>query len=380
MDFTFSEEQTLLKQSISDFIKNEYDFAERTKIAQSEEGFSRKHLKTFADLDWNSVPFSESDGGYGGTAVDIMAIMEEFGKGIVIEPYFSSVIFAGGFFRHGANTEQKAAHIPLILQGKRLYAVAFSEPQSRYDLCDVQTSATPQGSDYVLQGEKIFVLGGAAAETLIVTARTAGNARDEGGISLFMVDANTPGIHKESFTTIDSFRAAHIKFDQVKVSAANLIGEEGGGLAILQQVVQESIVALGAEAVGALEFLYKATVAYSKIRVQFDQPIGKFQSLQMIMSEMFIEYVQVKSMLYMAALKVDSKDEAEKAVAAFKAHLGKAIRFIGQNAIQIHGGIGMTDELNVGHYFKRITMINAMFGDDTFYMDRYIKLSYPMQA
>ena len=376
MDFTFSEEQTLLKQSIHDFIKNEYDFAERTKIVQSDEGFSRKHLKTFADLDWNSVPFSEADGGFGGTAVDIMAVMEELGKGIVIEPYFSSVIFAGGFFRKGASAAQKAAHIPLILKGTRLYAVAFSEPQSRYDLCDVQTSATKDGGDYVLNGEKIFVLGGPAAETLIVTARTAGDARDGTGISIFLVDAATAGVHKEPFTTVDGFKAAHIKLDNVKVSVANLLGPEGGGLPILQQVVNESIVALGAEAVGALEVLYKTTVDYSKIRVQFGQPIGKFQSLQMIMSEMFIEYVQVKSMLYMAALKVDNKDEADKAVAAFKAHLGKAIRFIGQNAIQIHGGIGMTDELSVGHYFKRVTMINAMFGDDTFYMDRYIRLSY----
>lgn len=376
MDFTFSEEQTLLKQSISDFIKSEYDFSERTKIAQSEEGFSRKHLQTFADLDWNSVPFSEADGGFGGTAVDIMAVMEEFGKAIIIEPYFSSVVFAGGFFRKGANDAQKAAHIPNMLKSTHLYAVAFSETQSRYDLFDVQTSAAKEGGNYVLNGEKIFVIGGPAADTLIVTARTRGDSRDSAGISIFIVDAKAAGISKVPFTTVDSFQAAHIKFENVKVSADNLIGEEGQGLSILESVVHEAIVALGAEAVGALEVLYKTTVEYSKIRVQFNQPIGKFQSLQMIMSEMFIEYVQAKSMLYMAALKVDSEEEVDKAIAAFKAHLGKAIRFIGQNAIQIHGGIGMTDELNVGHYFKRVTMINTMFGDDSFYMDRYIKLSY----
>ena len=377
MDFTFTEEQILLKQSVSDFIKNEYTFAERRIIAQSEEGFSRKHWQTFADLDWNSVPFSEEDGGYGGTAVDIMAIMEEFGKGILVEPYFSSVIFAGGFFRRGATAAQKAAHIPAIIAGSEIYAVAFSEVQSRYDLFDVKTTASKEGTDYLLNGEKIFVLGGHLADQLLVVARTTGDQRDEAGITIFLVDANVPGLSKTPFRTVDGFKAAYIRFDQVKVSANNMIGEEGKGLPLLESVVHEAIVALGAEAVGALEVLNKKTVDYSKIRVQFDQPIGKFQSLQMIMSEMFIEYVQVKSMLYMAAMKVDEGVDVAQANSAFKVQLGKAIRFIGQNAIQIHGGIGMTDELDVGHYFKRVTMINTMFGDDSFHMERYVQLAYP---
>jgi len=368
MDFSFSEEQTLLKESVSDFIKSDYTFKERAKVLESDEGFSRKHLKTFADLDWNSIPFAEEDGGFGGTVVDLIAIMEELGKGIVVEPYFSSVILAGGFLRKGANATQKAAHIPQIIAGSKLYAAAFSEIQSRYDLFDVRTAAKQDGSDYFLNGEKIFVLGGQAADTLIVSARTSGN--------LFIVEADAPGISKEPFTTVDGFKAANLKFDNVKVNADNLLGEEGKGLAILESVANESIVALGAEAVGALEVLYKKTVEYSKIRVQFNQPIGKFQSLQMIMSEMFIEHVQVKSMLYMAAMKVDAGEDVQKSVSAFKVQLGKAIRFIGQNPIQLHGGIGMTDELDVGHYFKRVTMIGAMFGDESFHLDRYVRLSY----
>lgn len=375
MDFSFSEEQTLLKQSVSDFIKNEYAFSERAKIVESEEGFCRKHLKTFADLDWNSIPFSEEDGGFGGTAVDIMAIMEEFGKGIIVEPYFSSVILAGGFLRKGANADQKAAHIPQIIAGSKIYAAAFSEIQSRYDLFDVKTSAKKEGSGYLLNGEKIFVLAGHAADTLIVIARTSGNSRDKEGISIFIVEADTPGISKDPFITVDGIKAAHLKFENVPVSANNLIGSEGKGLPILESVADEAIVALGAEAVGALEVLYKKTVAYSKIRVQFNQPIGKFQSLQMIMSEMFIEHVQVKSMLYMAAMKVDDGDDVQKSVSAFKVQLGKAIKFIGQNAIQLHGGIGMTDELDVGHYFKRVTMIATMFGDESFHLDRYVHFS-----
>jgi alkylation response protein AidB-like acyl-CoA dehydrogenase len=352
MDFTFTEEQILLKQSVSDFIKNEYDFATRGKIVESEEGLSRRHWKTFADLDWNSVPFSEEEGGYGGTAVDIMAIMEEFGKGILVEPYFSSVVFAGGFFRKGAHAAQKAAHIPAIIAGKA-------------------------GSDYLLDGEKIFVLGGHVADKLLVVARTGGEQREQEGISIFHLDADTPGISKTPLRTVDGFKAADIRFDQVRVSADNLIGEEGKGLPLLENVVHEAIVALGAEAVGALEMLYKKTVEYSKIRVQFNQPIGKFQSLRMIMADMFIEYAQVKSMLYMAAMKVDEGEQVAQAIAAFKVQLGKAIRFIGQNAIQIHGGIGMTDELDVGHYFKRVSMINTMFGDDSFHMERYVQLAYP---
>ncbi len=376
MDFSFSEEQTLLKESVSDFIKSDYEFTERAKVLESDEGFSRKHLKTFADLDWNSIPFAEEDGGFGGTAVDLMAIMEEFGKGIVVEPYFSSVILAGGFLRKGANATQKAAHIPKIIAGSKLYAAVFSEIQSRYDLFDVRTSAKKDGSDYSLNGEKIFVLGGHAADTLIVSARTSGNQRDREGVSLFIVEADAPGISRKPFTTVDGFKAANLKFENVKVDAANLLGEEGKGLAILESVANESIVALGAEAVGALEVLYKKTVEYSKIRVQFNQPIGKFQSLQMIMSEMFIEHVQVKSMLYMVAMKVDEGEDVQKSISAFKVQLGKAIKFIGQNTIQLHGGIGMTDELDVGHYFKRVTMIDVMFGDESFHLDRYVNLSY----
>ncbi|MBF0278755.1 MAG: acyl-CoA dehydrogenase family protein [SAR324 cluster bacterium] len=375
MDFSFSEEQTLLKESVSDFVKSDYAFSDRAAVLESEEGFSRKNLKTFADLDWNSIPFSEEDGGFGGTAVELMAVMEEFGKGLVVEPYFSSVILAGSFLRKAANSSQKEIHIPKIIDGSKIYAAAFSELQSRYDLYDVKTSATKEGAEYSLNGEKIFVLGGYAADTLIVSARTSGKPRDLEGVSLFIVAADTAGISKENFSTVDGFKAANLKFENVKVSAGNLLGEEGKGLAILEDVAAEAIIALGAEAVGALEILYRKTVEYSKIRVQFNQPIGKFQSLQMIMSEMFIEHVQVKSMLYMAVMKFDAGEDVQKSISAFKVQLGKAIKFIGQNAIQLHGGIGMTDELDVSHYFKRVTMIGVMFGDESYHLDRYVRLS-----
>lgn len=375
MDFSFSEEQMMLKESIRDFIKNEYSFEARQKLIASEEGFSREHLKTFTQLDWNCVPFSEDDGGFGGTAVDVIAVMEEFGKGLIVEPYFPSVILAGGFLKKGGNAEQKEQHINAIIEGSALYAAALSEPNSRYDWYDVATTATQEGDGFILSGHKIFVLAGHVADTFVITARTSYSQKDRDGISLFLVDANANGLTKQSFPTVDGSRVANLKFDQVKVESSALLGTLGDGASIIDDAMNEAIVALAAEAIGALEVLCQSTVEYSKIRVQFNQPIGKFQSLQMIMSEMFIEHVLIKSLLAMTAMKVDQGTDVPRSISALKVQLGKAIRFIGQNAIQLHGGIGMTDELAVSHYFKRVTVIASMFGDADYHLDRFIACS-----
>jgi len=377
MDFSFSEEQGLLQDSVQRFIQNDYAFDARQKLLKTDEGFSRDNWASFAELGWLALPFSEESGGFGGTAVETMILMEEFGKGLVVEPYVSTVIMAGSVIEAGGSAAHKEGALAEIMAGTRLASLAYVEPQARFNLADVTTTATADGDSYKINGFKGVVLGGPSADLLVVPARTSGDQKDESGITLFLVDASASGISKRDYPTIDGLQASEITFENVSVSADDVLGEVGNGLALLEKGINNGILAVGAEAVGAMEVLYKTTVEYCKTREQFGQPIGKFQVLQHRMVDMFMEHEQAKSLLYMAALRMSEDDEieAKKAISALKVQIGKGGRFVGQNAIQLHGGMGMTDELNVGHYFKRITAIETLFGNVDHHLKKYANVA-----
>ncbi|MGB0691858.1 MAG: acyl-CoA dehydrogenase family protein [Pseudomonadales bacterium] len=373
MDFSFTDEQALLQDSVQRFIQNSYAFDSRQKLIKTEDGFSRENWASFAELGWLALPFSEESGGFGGTAVETMILMEEFGKGLVVEPYLTTVLMSGSIIEAGGSSAQKEGVLAEIMAGTKLAALAYVEPQARFNLADVTTTAAAEGDGYVINGFKGVVMGGPSADVLIVPARTAGEQRDEAGITLFLVDANSNGIAKRDYPTIDGGRASEITLENVTVDASAVIGEVGGGFALLEVGINNGILGVGAEAVGAMEVLYKTTVEYCKTREQFGQPIGKFQVLQHRMVDMFMEHEQAKSLLYMAAIRMSENDaeEARKAISALKVQIGKGGRFVGQQAIQLHGGMGMTDELNVGHYFKRLTAIETLFGNVDYHLKKY---------
>jgi alkylation response protein AidB-like acyl-CoA dehydrogenase len=377
MDFSFSEEQGLLQDSIQRYIQNSYTFDARQKLLKTEEGFSRENWASFAELGWLALPFTEESGGFGGTAVETMIMMEEFGKGLVVEPYVSTVIMAGSVIEAGGTTEHIEGVLTEIMAGTKLASLAYVEPQARFNLADITTTAKVAGDGYVINGFKGVVLGGPSADVLVVPARTSGDQKDESGITMFLVDASAAGISKRDYPTIDGMQASEIDLDNVSVPASAVLGEVGNGFGLLELGINNGILAVGAEAVGAMEVLYKATVEYCKTREQFGQPIGKFQVLQHRMVDMFMEHEQAKSLLYMAALRMSEDDdiEARKAVSALKVQIGKGGRFVGQNAIQLHGGMGMTDELNVGHYFKRITAIETLFGNVDHHLKKYSQVA-----
>jgi pimeloyl-CoA dehydrogenase small subunit len=370
MDFSFSDEQTLLQESINRFVQNDYGFETRQQIIKEPSGFSAANWGTFAELGWLGVPFSEEDGGFGWGAIETMILMEQFGRVLVVEPYLPCVIMAAGAVKYAGSKNQRAAIIPGVVDGSRQGALAYVEPQGRFNLADLTTTATRSGDGHVLNGQKSVVINGGAADFLVVSARTSGDQRDRAGVSLFLVAADAAGITRRDYPTVDALRGSEISFEG---TPAELLGTEGDGFNTLERVIDEATLAIGAEAVGCMEVLYKATVEYCKTREQFGQPIGKFQVLQHRMVDMFMEYEQAKSLMFMAAMRLDEGygPEAQKAVSAFKVQVGKSGRFVGQQAIQLHGGMGMTDELNVGHYFKRLTVIDTMFGNVDFHLKRF---------
>lgn len=374
MDFSYTEEQQMLQDSIARFVLNDYDFDKRMKLVKSEPGYGRDNWQLFAELGWLMVPFSEADGGLGGSGTDLMVVMEEFGKGIVVEPFLATAVLAGGLVADAGNEAQKAEFLGRIMAGDLQMAVAYAEPQSRYQLADVATTAHKDGDHYVLNGHKAVVLNGGIAQIIVVSARISGARTDEDGIALFLVDNDSDGVRINSYRTQDGGRAAEVHLEKVRVPAERLLGLEGQALPAINHAINRAILAVCAEAVGAMEVVLRKTVEYSKTRVQFGVPIGSFQALQHRMADMFIEHQQAKSIVLMAAMKVDQRGpEADKAVSAMKSRIGKAGRKIGQEAIQIHGGIGVTEELDVGHYFKRLTMIELLFGNGDFHTQRFAK-------
>jgi len=375
MNFSLSAEQQMLQDSISKFVQKDYDFDTRMKLVKSEVGYSQDNWKLFAELGWLMVPFSESDGGLGGSAADLMVVMEELGKGIVIEPFLATTVLAGGAIAKAGSQAQKDTLLGGIMEGGLQLALAYSEPKSRYELANVATTAEQSNQGYILNGHKAVVLNAAAAHKIIVAARTSGNANDKAGISLFVVDAKSEGVSIQAYRTQDGGRAAEVRLENVLVSADQLLGTEGDALPVIESVLDRATLAICAEAVGAMEVIIQKTVEYTKTRVQFGVPIAKFQALQHRMADMFIEQQQAKSIVLMAAMKLDQDSaDSAKAIAAMKSLVGRASRKVGQEAIQIHGGIGVTDELDVGHYFKRMTMIELLFGNSDYQTQRFAEL------
>ena len=372
MDFSFSEEQTLLRNSVSKYIADNYSYDSWRKFTRNDLGRDPKHWAQFAELGLFAAPLPEAHGGLGGGAIETLVIMEEFGRGLVVEPFVPTVVIAGGLLaRHGTDA-LKAEWLPKIASGETIIAFAFAEPQGRYNLADLKTTAKKQGGNFVLNGHKAVVVGAPWADQLVVTARTAGGQRDAKGVSLFLVDKKSKGISTRDYPTVDGNRASEITFENVEVPASRVIGAIDGGLPFVDRAVDEAIAAVCAEACGGMKVLVDATVEYSKTRKQFGVPIGKFQALQHRMVDMFVNYEQAVSITLMVTLKLgESDEERAKAASAAKAEIGKAGRFVGQQAIQIHGGMGMTDELNVGHYFKRLTMIDTLYGSTDHHLRRY---------
>jgi pimeloyl-CoA dehydrogenase small subunit len=372
MDFDLSEEQRLLKESVDGLLGDAYDFDSRKKYMKEPGGWSKSIWGRFAEQGLLGLPFSEDDGGFGAGAVETMIVMEALGRALVIEPYLATVVIGGGLLRHGGSTAQKEAHIPSIIDGSKTFAFAQLEKNSRYDLADVSTSAKKKGAGWVIDGEKFVVLNGEAADTLIVTARTKGGQRDAGGIGVFLVPAIAKGIARKSYPTQDGLRAADITFTGVEVGSDAAIGDPENALPLIERVVDEARTALCSEAVGLMDESLKATVEYLKTRKQFGVPIGSFQTLQHRAADMFVALEQARSMSMFATMACDFDDAKERAtaVAAAKVQIGKSGKFVGQQSIQLHGGIGMTMEAKIGHYFKRLTMIENTFGDTEYHLRR----------
>jgi pimeloyl-CoA dehydrogenase small subunit len=365
MDFDLSEEQRLLKESLDRLIGDRYAFEQRKGYAQSPQGWSRELWGQFAELGLLGLPFEERHGGSAGGPVETMIAMEAFGRALALEPYLATVVLGGGFLRHGGSAEQCADLIPQIADGSLTVAFAHTERQSRYDLYDIETRAVRDGAGWMLDGKKGVVVHGDTADKLVVTARVGGGRRDRDGVAAFIVDGKTAGVSRLGYPTQDGLRAAEITLANVRVGPEGALGEPGKALPLIERVVDEAIAALCAEAVGAMAVMHELTVEYLKTRRQFGREIGSFQILQHRAVDMLIALEQARSMAMFATMMAAEENAAERrnAVAGAKVQIGRSGKFIGQQAIQLHGGIGMTMEYKVGHYFKRVTMIDTMFGD-----------------
>jgi len=380
MDFSFTDEQSMLRDTVASYLADHYSFDQRRAALSREPGWSPQIWKAFAEeLGILGAPFSEELGGLGGGAIENMIVMEEFGKALVVEPYLGTVVIAGGFLKHSGHPNAEAL-IGRIVAGEAIFAFAYAEPQGRYNLADLKTTAKKEGGAWVLNGHKAVVIGAPYATHLIVTARTGGGERDAQGVSVFIVEKGAAGVSTRDYPTVDGFRASEVILENVKVGAEALIGPEGQALPLVEKVVDEAIVATCGEACGVLARLHEGTLDYTKQRKQFGQPISAFQVLQHRMVDMFIQVEQSISMTYMATIKLGDDKERAKAAAAAKVQIGKACKFVGQNAIQLHGGMGMTDELAIGHYFKRATMIESAFGSTDHHLARYEFLSLGQAA
>lgn len=365
MDFDFTEEQRMLKDSVDRLVAERYSFEQRNTYLASADGWSREMWSTYADMGLLALPFAASDGGLGGGSVDTMIVMEAIGRGLVLEPYFASIILAGGCLRLGANASQRAHLIPELASGQSLVSLAHSESQARYELANVRTTALRDGDQWLINGAKRFVLNGDKADRLIVSARVGGEQRDRDGLALFVIDAQAKGVTRRGYLTQDRLRAADVQLSNVRVYDAQLIGEAGQALPIIEQAVDQALAALCAEAVGVMAKAHELTIDYLKTRKQFGVSIGSFQALQHRAVDMLVMIEQARSMALFAAMMADEPDPIEraKAMSAAKVQIGKSARFVGEQAVQLHGGIGVTEECHAGHYFRRLTMLELLLGD-----------------
>ncbi|WP_135469170.1 acyl-CoA dehydrogenase family protein [Crenalkalicoccus roseus] len=368
MDFDLTEEQTLLQDSVRRLLADKYGFEQRKAYMNSEQGWSREVWGQYAELGLLGLPFAEEEGGFGGGAEEILIVAEQMGRSITLEPWLTTTVVGGGFLRHGADAALRGAMVPKLAAGEMLLAFAHTERQSRYDLFDVATRARRDGGGWVLDGRKGMVIHGDSADRLIVTARTAGAQRDRKGVGVFLVDAKAEGVSVQGFRTVDGQRAAEVQLSGVRAEAA--LGDPEDGLPLVDRVVDEAIAALAAEAVGAMEVAHTMTVDYMKTRKQFDRPIGSFQALQHRAADMLVALEQARSMAYFAALAAQEEDAdlRRRHMAAVKVQIGRSSRFVGQQTIQLHGGIAMTMEYAAGHYFKRLTVNEATFGDADYWL------------
>jgi pimeloyl-CoA dehydrogenase small subunit len=379
MDFELSQEQQLLADSLKRFLANDYAFEARAKIVASPRGWSEEVWAALAEMGLMGLPFPAEHDGFGGTAVDVMVVMEAIGEALVVEPYLPTVGLGGQFVARGGSAEQKKRLLPAIAQGKQRMAFAHIEPGARYDLAQVGLRARRQGDGFVLDGDKRVVLHGAAADVLVVSARTGGQGTDPHGVSLFLVDRTAPGVTVKEYRTIDEQRAADVGFSGVAVGRDALLGLEGAGLPLIEEVVDYATALLCAEAVGAIRYANDTTLEYLKTRRQFGVPIGSFQALQHRMVDMLISYEQARSMSYLACVKVDTAGAAERrrVVSAAKVRVADACRHVSQESVQLHGGMGMTEELKVSHTFRRLTMIGQTFGDAEHHLERFAAAGRP---
>jgi pimeloyl-CoA dehydrogenase small subunit len=382
MDFDLSEEQRLLKESLERLIGDRYAFEQRKVYAQTPEGWSRELWGQYAELGLLGLPFAEHYGGSGGGPVETMIAMEAFGRALTLEPFLATVVLGGGFVRHGGTEEQCAGLIPRIADGSLTLAFAHTERQSRYNLADISTKAVRDGTGWLLDGEKGVVLHGDTADKLIVTARIGGGRRDREGVGVFVVDAKDPGVSRRGYPTQDGLRAAEITLAGVRIGPQGVLGEPGAALPLVERVVDEGIAALCAEAVGGMAVMHELTVEYLKTRRQFGREIGSFQVLQHRAVDMLVALEQARSMAMFATMMATEENAAERrdALSSAKVQIGRSGKFVGQQAIQLHGGIGMTMEYKVGHYFKRVTMIDTLLGDAGHHLRELARRSPPPAA
>jgi len=377
MNFDFTEEQQMVRDSIARFVQDDYDWDTRKSIVASEKGLSPDNWKLFAELGWLSIPFAEEHGGFGGNIVDLSVVMEELGKGLVVEPYFPTVVLFGGLIARAGNDAQRAEWLPRVIGGDVLGGFAYVERQSRFALHDCLTTATASGDGYVLNGEKVVVFNGEQADHLVVLARTSGEQSDRTGLSLFIVEASAAGIDKMNYPMMDGQRVANVTFKDVALPADALLGEEGQALALVEALVDEAIIALASEAVGIMGVLNAKTLEYAKTREQFGVAIGSYQALQHRMVDTMMAYEQCKSLLFKALCEYKQDPAmAAETIHALKVLIDRNAKHVFGEAIQIHGGMGMTDELDIGHYAKRLMMINTTFGDANFHRNRFVETAF----
>ena len=372
MDFEPSDDQRLLVESVTRMLSDTYGFAQRKGYMALPEGYSPAVWAQFAEQGLLGLPFAETYGGFGGGAQEVMLVMQAFGRVLVLEPFFPTVVLAGAALNFAGSAEQKAALLPSIAEGRLKMAFAHGERQARYDLTDVVTTAKRSGSGWVLDGSKTVVSHGEAADKIIVSARTGGDRYDADGITLFLVDTGASGVARRGYVSRDDTRAADVSLSNVSVADADVLGAVGNGLPIIQRVVEAGIAATAGETVGAMEAMNEMTLEYSKTRVQFGNPIGSYQVVQHRLADMFMAQEQGRSMAMLATMSIDNPDEVARArdIALAKVGIGQAGRYVSQSAVQMHGGIGMTEEYAVGHYFRRCMVIERMFGDPAYYLNK----------
>ncbi len=376
MDLSISEEQSAIRDVISRFIENEYDFEKRMSIAEGDSAFDSDVYNFFVEQGFTAIPFSEEDGGLNGGPVETMLIMKEIGRGLVLEPYLENVILAGGVLKRLATDDQKSKWLSNIINGELQSTLAFTEPQSRFNLNDVATVAKENGDKVIINGKKSFVLNGKEADIIIVPARTSGSQTETAGISLFVVESDLPGISKNNYKSVDGHSASEITFKNVEVNKDNLLGEIGKGYQTLESTIDDATLAVCAEATGIMKSLHDKTVEYSKNRVQFGVPIGGFQALQHRMVDTLMACEETESILLWAlTTNQDDSSSLKKAISGLKYQIGTAGKHVGQEAVQLHGGMGISWELDIAHFFKRLSSIEILFGNADFHMKRFLTLS-----